>query len=82
MTADVPGVINKPKSLAKFLQHLEERMQILVTQMPIKDEQGCFYGSSSQAWRVANSWREGLCGVQCSTTFSSWPQFSWSSKTE
>ena len=35
MTADVPGVINKPKGLAKFLQHLEERMQILVTQMPI-----------------------------------------------
>ena len=35
MTADVPGVINKPKSLTKFLQHLEKRMQILVTQMPI-----------------------------------------------
>ena len=35
MTADVSGVINKPKSLTKLLQHLEERMQILVTQMPI-----------------------------------------------
>ena len=35
MNADVPAVINKPKSLTKLLQHLEERMQILVTQMPI-----------------------------------------------
>ena len=29
----------------------------------------CFYRSSSQAWRGANSWREGLFGVQCSTHF-------------